>query len=47
MKNEDLDDRVYGLTEEQKELIGSSDKLVDLTIIEVKYHKGSNHNQGT
>ena len=30
MKNEDLDDRVYGLTEEQKELIGSSDKLVEL-----------------
>ena len=30
MKNEGLEDDVYGLTEKQKELIGSSDKLVEL-----------------
>ena len=30
MKNEGLEDDVYGLTEKQKELIGSGDKLVEL-----------------
>ena len=30
MQNEDLDDRVYGLTENQKDVVGAAEKLVEL-----------------
>ena len=36
MENEDLDDRIYGLTEEQKKLTGASDKLLKLNTIKGK-----------
>ena len=36
MQNEDLDDRIYGLTEEQKKLTGASDKLLKLNTIKGK-----------
>ena len=32
MKNEGLEDDVYGLTEEQKKLTGAGEKLLNLTI---------------
>ena len=36
MQNEDLDDKIYGLTEEQKKLTGASDKLLKLNTIKGK-----------
>ena len=36
MHNEDLDDKIYGLTEEQKKLTGAGDKLLKLNTIKGK-----------
>ena len=36
MQNEDLDDKIYGLTEEQNKLTGASDKLLKLNTIKGK-----------